>query len=89
MNLNYLFVKSLAIKNLDFGELNELKKILPKRSNTITNEQQIKIDSDKLKLELMNKEIEEFKKSNDEEMEKEIENCRKTHMSDIEGKKFY
>lgn len=34
---------------------------------------------------MKNKEIEEFKKINDEEMEKEVENTRQTHMNDIES----
>lgn len=50
------------------------------------DEEQLKKDSDALKLDMMNKEIEEAKIANDEEMNKEIENTREMHMSDIEGK---
>ena len=64
----------------------EEKKEIPKaRSNTISNEEQLKIDSHIFKLEMINKEIEESRKLNNEEMEKEIESTREIHMNDIES----
>ena len=51
--------------------------------------EEIKRDSLALKADMMNREVEEFKKVNDEEMEKEIETTRKTHMNDIDGEDFF
>jgi hypothetical protein len=35
---------------------------------------------------MMNKEIEDLRKENNEEMEKEMENTRNIHLNEIEGK---
>ena len=61
-------------------------KFVTKRSMSIIDEERLKKDSEALKIEMMNKEIEEAKQLNDEEMEKEIKNTKEMQMNEIESK---